>query len=194
MIGDFGWLDAPSPPLTTVLWFVAAGALVLVGLAVAGRRRVTVALVLVVLAVLAAPVALQIPTAADTGIIWQGRYTLPAAVGVPMVAAVALTGGGLDELVRRMARWVVPAVAVAHVAAFWWAMRRYSEGLAGRLITTSPHWSSPLGYLSAVALYAVLVAAVTAVAWASLRRPRATPEGTPPAALPSARTTSEAIA
>lgn len=176
MIGDFGWLDAPSPPLTTVLWFVAAGALLLVGLAVDGPRRVKVALVLAALAVVAAPVVLQIPTAADTGIIWQGRYTLPAAVGVPMVAAAALTGRGLDELVRRMARWVVPAVAVAQVAAFWWAMRRYSEGLAGSLLTRSPHWSSPLGYLSAVALYAVVVAAVTGAAWFSLRPDRTTCE------------------
>ncbi len=188
MIGDFGWLDAPSPPLTTALWFAAAGSLLLVTLAAPVSRRVRLGFVLAALVVVGAPVALQIPTAVDTGIIWQGRYTLPAAVGVPMVAAVALTSvrGPLDELVRRMARWTVPALAVAQVAAFWWALRRYSVGLKGQLITTSPDWSSPLGYLSAVALYAVLVAAVTGAAWWSLR-PTATASAAGPPRSPAAR-------
>lgn len=177
MIGDFGWLDAPSPPVTTVVWFVVAGALVLVTLAAPLRRRVRLALFLSILVVVGAPVALQIPTAVDTGIIWQGRYTLPVAVGVPVVAAIAFTSvpGPLDDLVRRMARWVVPAVGVAHVAAFWWALRRYSVGLNGQLITRSPAWTSPLGYLSAVALYTAVVAAVAGAAWLSLRGVRTAP-------------------
>ena len=183
MIGDFGWLDAPSPPLTTALWLVAAGALLLVTLAAPLDRRVRAAFMLAALVVVGAPVALQIPTAVDTGIIWQGRYTLPVAVGVPMLAAVGLTftRGPLHELVRRMARWIVPALAIAHVAAFWWAMRRYSVGLNGRFLTLSPAWSSPLGYLSAVALYALVIAAVAAVAWRSLR-----PSGTPANSRPTA--------
>ena len=171
MIGNFGWLDAPSPALTVLVWNALVGALLMLAVAVAGRRTQW-ALLLSVAAVVAMPVALQIPTAVDTGLIWQGRYTLPAAVGVPMVAAIALgeAPAALAEVVRRMTRWVaVPSVAVAHVAAFAWAMRRYAVGLDGRFLTLSPDWSSPLGYLTAVAVYAVPVAVLAWVAWRSLR-------------------------
>ncbi len=172
MIGNFGWLDAPSPPVTTELWFVATGALLLLGLAAPVRRRARVALALAALIVVAAPFALQIPTAGDTGIIWQGRYALPVAVGVPLVAAAVLTEAALPvrDLVARAGRWVLAAVGVAHVAAFWWAMRRYADGLDGEVVTTTPQWSSPLGYLPAVALYAALVVVAGTIAWRAARR------------------------
>ena len=176
MVGNFGWLDAPSPPLTVTVWTVVVGALLVTAVAISGRRH-RVGVLLSLLAVVAVPVVLQIPTAAHSGIIWQGRYSLPVAVGVPMVAAVALTvvGGPYDELARRVARWLaVPAVAVAHVAAFLWAMRRYAVGLFGQLVTRSPDWSSPLGYLTAVAVYAVPVAVLAGVAWFTLRPTSAT--------------------
>ena len=63
---------------------------------------------------------------------------------------------------------------VAHVAAFLWAMRRYAVGLFGVLVTRSPDWSSPLGYLTAVAVYAVPVAVLAGVAWFTLRPTSAT--------------------
>jgi len=176
MIGNFGWLDTPSPILTVMVWIALVGTLLAVSVAAAGGP-LRVALLLSALAVVVMPVALQVPTAADTGLIWQGRYTLPIAVGVPMVAAIALTSvaGPFDELARRIVRWMaVPAVAMAHVAAFWWAMRRYAVGVDGRLLTRSPEWSSPLGYLTAVAVYAVAVAVVACVAWFTLRPSGAT--------------------
>ena len=171
MIGNFGWLDAPSPALTVLVWNAVVGALLMVATAVAVRRD-RAALLLAAVVVVAMPVALQIPTAVETGLIWQGRYTLPAAVGVPMVAAIALgtAPAVLEEVVRRMVRWAaVPSIAVAHVAAYAWGLRRYAVGLDGRFLTLSPDWSSPLGYLSAVAVYAVPVAALAWVAWRSLR-------------------------
>lgn len=192
MVGDFGWLDAPSPAVTTTAWAVAVGSLLLVAIAFAGWSRPGIALTLAAIVVVAGPVALQIPTAVNTGIVWQGRYTLPFAVGVPMVAAVALGSrpSGLEELLRRVARWIVPVVAVAHVAAFWWAARRYAVGLSGHLLTRSPQWSSPVGYLSAVALYAVVVSAAALGVWWSLRRPA--PRD--PVGFPPVPTTTEAIA
>lgn len=191
MIGNFGWLDAPSPAVTVLVWSVLVGTLLVLAVAAAGRRA-RVALLLGALVVVVMPVALQIPTAVDTGLIWQGRYTLPAAVGVPMVAAIALDGApaALEEIVRRIVRWAaVPAVAVAHVAAFWWAMRRYAVGIDGRFVTRAPDWSSPLGYLSAVAVYAVPVAVVAWAAWHTLRLTApdvtALPDGHPTADAPA---------
>lgn len=171
MVGDFGWLDAPAPPLTWMAWYAAVGMLVLLALALHGPRRPRVALALLVLGVAAAPVVLQVPNAGDTGLIWQGRYGLPAAVGVPLLAALAVRVDAtpLGDALRRVARATLVLVAVAQVAAFYWGTRRYAEGLEGDLVTVRPDWSSPIGFLPGVAAYAVVVGAITAIGWRYLR-------------------------
>jgi hypothetical protein len=167
MIGDFGWLDTPAPPLTYVLWYLAAGALILLGLSAAMRARPKTGLVLLVCGVGAAPFIFQLPTAANAGLIWQGRYALPVAVGVPLLAALLL-GEQRDEVVellRRVFRGTLPVVVVAHVAAFYWASRRYGDGVNGHVITFSPQWSSPIGFLTGTALYATLCVVLAAILW-----------------------------
>lgn len=171
MIGDFGWLDTPVPPLTYVLWYVAAGALILLGLTAPMRARSKTGLALLVVGVAAAPFIFEFPTATGASLVWQGRYALPVAVGVPLLAAL-LVGEQRPEVVeflRRMFRGTLPVVVVAHVAAFYWASRRYSVGAHGHLITFSPRWSSPIGYLPGTALYAVLCAALAAIVWRAAR-------------------------
>ena len=171
MIGDFGWLDAPAPPLTFVAWYLALGALLLPALAAARPVRQRVALGLLVAGVAVSPIALQLPTIVDTGLIWQGRYALPVAVGVPILAAILLRVDATEsgEAHRRTARATVPVLLVAHVAAFWWGSRRYAEGLDGQVITGSPDWSSPVGYLTGVALYAVVASALAWLLWQAYR-------------------------
>ncbi len=163
-IGDFGWLDAPSPPLTVAIWVVAGALMLVMALVCRAPRRGRLALGLLTVGVAAAPFALQIPTAPDAGLVWQGRYVLPLAVGLPIVAANVLTAGR-QRRTRTIARWVLVAVAGAQVAAFYWASRRYSEGLDGALFTVAPDWSSPLGYLSAVALYTGVWCVVGVLGW-----------------------------
>jgi len=171
LVGIFGWLDAPAPPVTLLAWSVAAGLLVLIGLV--GRRhgRLALALGLTVVGLLAAPIVMQIPTAAQTGLIWQGRYGLPVAVGIPVVAAVALAHQdvAVRDVVRRSGRLAVPLLAAGHVAAFLSASRRFSQGTDLPLLDLTPEWSSPVGYLTGVALYAVVVAVLALVGWWALR-------------------------
>lgn len=172
MIGDYGWLDSPSPPVTFIAWFAMVGALLLLGLAAhrAGRRRI--ALLLLVIGTAAAPIILQVPTAADTGLIWQGRYALPVAIGVPLLAALVVGLGqhpGDDQLVRRLARGTLPVILIAQVAAFYWAARRYAEGLEGELLTLDPQWDSPISYLPGVALYALIAGLLALCAWVYYR-------------------------
>jgi hypothetical protein len=184
MIGDFGWLDAPAPPLTFVGWYLALGALLLPALSAARPGRPRAALGLLILGVAVAPIALQLPTVVDTGLIWQGRYALPIAVGVPLLAALILRVDGSEsgEAHRRSARAVVPVLLVAQVAAFWWGSRRYAEGLDGQVITGTPDWSSPIGYLTGVAMYAVVASALAWAVWSSYRpMPVAAVEPTAPA-------------
>ncbi|MEN1975317.1 MULTISPECIES: DUF2142 domain-containing protein [unclassified Cellulomonas] len=171
MIGDFGWLDAPSPPVTVIAWYAATGAVLLVALGARRAARTRVALVLLVLGTAAAPLALQVPTAADTGLIWQGRYALPIAVGVPLLAGLLASAApaGEADLVRRLARATLPVVVVGQVAAFYWGSRRYAEGADGDLITLHPDWQSPISYLPGVALYGAVAVALGLCAWAYLR-------------------------
>jgi hypothetical protein len=192
MIGDYGWLDAPSPPVTFIAWYAMTGAVLLVAFAARRSGRQRIALLLALLGTAAAPIALQVPTAADTGLIWQGRYALPVAIGVPLLAALVVGVGRTaeDDLVRRIARGTLPVILVGHVAAFYWASRRYAEGLTGDLITFAPDWESPISYLPGTVLYAVVAGLLGLCAWTYLReervpgRPAAEPdpEGTAPAA------------
>ena len=86
MFGYFGWLEVPAPRAVLVLW--TALILVLVGGALAvgtwRHRGVLVALVALAVAIHVVPEALS---AARQGFIGQGRYALPVAVGVPILAA-----------------------------------------------------------------------------------------------------------
>ncbi len=166
MIGNFGWLDTVAPPVTYLAWYAALGALVLVAFAVRSRARGKVALAGLLLGVVAAPF-LQFPTMPDAGLIWQGRYTLPLAIGLPPLAAIAvgLQRPDAHDVLRRVFRATVPVLVVGHVASFYWASRRYSEGFSGELFTTTPDWSSPVGYLTGSALYAALCVALGVLAW-----------------------------
>ncbi|MCC2312933.1 DUF2142 domain-containing protein [Cellulomonas xiejunii] len=171
MIGDYGWLDAPSPPVTFIAWYAMVGAVLLLAFSAARPARRRGALLVLVLGVALAPAALQVPTAVDVGMVWQGRYALPLAVGVPLLAALVVGVERTPEgqLLRRVARGAVPVVLVGHVAAFYWASRRYAEGLNGQVVTLQPDWASPIGYLTGTALYAALATALAWFAWYSYR-------------------------
>jgi hypothetical protein len=80
MVGWFGWLDTPPPLAVHLAW--AAALLVLLGLALRRAPARPVALVaLLAVAVLAVPVILEARSISEVGYFWQGRYTLPLAVG-----------------------------------------------------------------------------------------------------------------
>jgi hypothetical protein len=166
MIGLFGWLDTPSPALTYLLWTVALAALLIIAVLVATRRHVLLLLGLVVATILV-PVALEIPAYRDVGtVFWQGRYTLPLAVGVPIVASmsIAVTEHG-RQLVGTRFFWVVGAiVAIGSTLAFAQHLRRYTVGYDGDVwYWLRPRWSPPLSPLLLTVAY--VIAIVAFVAW-----------------------------
>ena len=95
--------------------------------------RQVAALVLAVLFLLETPVLVQFPDASTVGLIWQGRYSLPLWVGIPLTAyaVLALRQDGLP--VRGLAeRATVPALAVVlvvHAVMFRVAVPRFYVGL-----------------------------------------------------------------
>lgn len=157
MIGTFGWTDTPSPALTYYAWFACVGLVMIVGVARASRRQMLVLLGLGALAVVL-PVILESLRAREIGFVWLGRYTLPLAVGIPILAAT-LGGNSFRAVGPRVISIVIVLVAVAHVMAFGGALVRYA-GIGALL--GGGHWSPPgsvpglvVAYTGLVALYAV---------------------------------------
>jgi hypothetical protein len=166
MIGLFGWLDTPSPALTYLLWTVALAGLLMIAVFAATRRHVVSLLGLVVATILL-PVALEIPAYRDVGAtFWQGRYTLPLAVGIPIVASMSIAS---TERGRRLAEprlfWALGGIAVVgSTLAFAQHLRRYTVGYNGDVwYWIRPQWSPPISSLLLTVGY--VIAIVAFVAW-----------------------------
>lgn len=174
MVGIFGWLDTRSPGFNYVVWALAIGALVGLTLAVATGRFVR-ALVAATAATLILPVILESVGAGTAGLIWQGRYTLPLAVGIPLLAGLGIGSNPAQSPVgRRLPVILVGSLALAQVAAFVQTLRRYSVGLKGVLwFFPEAHWEPPIPALVLIVVFALAV--VTALWWIVLApRPVAT--------------------
>jgi hypothetical protein len=167
MLGVFGWRTTPSP--SVVYWAFVVVLVLLVGLALVRSSRPAAAVLLGVVGVsLVLPPVLEAANAHDKGFGWQGRYGLPIAVGVPIVAALVL--GASRRLGRRatarLAATVVTVVAAAQAVAFYWALRRYAVGSQGPLFFFGHRgWAPPLPSGLLVAAVVVLAAALAVLAY-----------------------------
>jgi hypothetical protein len=112
MVGTLGWISFQPPKLPPWLvdgWELAVVALVVVAV-VAGTGRQRVVLVATVVGVIGLPVASDALAGAQYGTAWQGRYALPLAVGMPILA-----GWIIDTRLAvsdRLVRWGAIALAV----------------------------------------------------------------------------------
>jgi hypothetical protein len=170
MIGKFGWLDTFAPISTYLVWYGAVG--LLAGAAVVlTRRRELAVFVLVALAAVFVPVVISTSQARRAGFVWQGKDSLPFALGVPLVAAALIGQSGvLDRYRGRLTSLVAFTLACGSVVAFAGTLRRYAVGINGPLDFFHTAWRPPLGL--AVLLVAELVAAFgTAVLLRNLVEP-----------------------
>lgn len=162
MIGWFGWLDTPAPTMTWVPWTILLGLLVVAVVLWSTRRQVAVLFGLLA-AIVIVPAAIETPTYADAGTLtWQGRYTLPLAIGVPILAAGMLsTSERARQLVNSRLVWTIGIVlAVAQVVAFGQNLRRYTVGTDGPIaFWGSARWSPPLPRLFLIVAFAVVTIA-----------------------------------
>jgi hypothetical protein len=161
MIGVFGWLDTRSPALTFVMWGLVLGALAGIALVFAGSRYAR-ALGAALAAVLILPVVIESIGAEQAGFIWQGRYSLPLAVGIPLLAGIGLASTDAMRAAGRRFPWVVVvSLVTAQVIAFWQALRRYSVGARDSLwFFADARWDPPIPSPLLVAGYTVVVVAL----------------------------------
>ncbi|MCU0311990.1 MAG: DUF2142 domain-containing protein [Acidimicrobiales bacterium] len=163
MFGYFGWLEVPAPRALLVLWTALILVLVVGALAVGTWRHRGVLLALVALAV-AIHVVPEALSASRQGFIGQGRYALPVAVGVPILAAwiVAVRARSGQTGWRRTAVAVAVAWALGQSIGLAALLRRHVVGIENDLFAFvgGTGWEPPL---PPVLLW--LLGAVTAVAF-----------------------------
>lgn len=150
MIGYLGRPDTPPPSLTVYLWLAMVAVLVGLGLCM-GRRRDVAVLSGLIAATVLIPVAADAYSATRDGFAWQGRYTLPLAVGIPILAVAVAGRQPTPSPVHRL-RFLIPVgAAVAQMALFVWGLWRYGVGEPppGHLyhLSLDPFrgWQPPLG-------------------------------------------------
>lgn len=146
MIGWFGWLDTPAPRPLLDGWLLVAAALGAAAVAL-GRWRQRLALLALAAGAILLPVIAEARAAQEIGFSWQGRYTLPLAVGVPVLAAWVVVRRGRRTLATALLTTVLgAAAAVGHAVAFGAALHRFSVGAGAPPLAflTDPVWVPPV--------------------------------------------------
>jgi Predicted membrane protein (DUF2142) len=178
MVGVFGWLDTVAPFVTNLAWYGVVGFILLLALS-SGTRRQLLVLFLLVAIVIVVPVGISYNQAQRLGVIWQGRYIMPMAVGIPLLAvAIFERSGALAWLRPRLTTVCCVILTVGQLFAFGEALRRYTVGTTGPLNFLNGTWSPPGGtvficLLEIVAL--VLLALMVRILVSNHRLWRATP-------------------
>lgn len=172
MIGVFGWVDTPAPALTVVLWTGALGLLVGLGLGLA-RRQMAIAIATLLGLIVVVPAVLEFIEAKRFGFGWQGRYTLPFAVGLPILCGYTLAEEPGRILKRgRLTLVLASAFVVAHLLAFWQNLRRYAVGYDGPLaFWFDADWTPPIPSLLLLASYALVLVALALWLWGRAASP-----------------------
>ena len=179
MVGILGWLDTELPGIVYQSWYLIVVGVLIVAL-VRGSWRERVVVVVLSALVVVIPVALVTRQAKVLGVVWQGRDTMPLAVGA-VIMAVAIGGGGNvwhsrrirpliePERRRRIARvtmvGVVVILALANMLSFYTNLRRYAVGRYGPkfFFLHSQGWSPPTGQLVTLVVYGVVTASFAGV-------------------------------
>ena len=185
MIGLLGWRDTFLPGAIPLIWLAAIGLLAIAAL-VLGSARQRLMLVLTTLGIVALPVVSEALKAPTLGYIWQARYSIPLAIGLPILSGwIVGVSGRLSA--RRLAQVasvaaVAAAVGLGVVHAIW--MRRNVVGQNHPVLSYlgGTGWVPPLPTW-VLGLAAVLVS----IGWAGLlmvlaRQPGAAVVAAPPPA------------
>ncbi|WP_114423698.1 DUF2142 domain-containing protein [Nocardioides houyundeii] len=165
-VGVFGWLDTVLPGSTYYYYALTVVFLVAVAWVFLPGREALVTAWLLVAAYLV-PIVLQAAQWNTNGGVWQGRYTLPLSVMIPIItlvlAADRLQAPRVADLARRFTT-VLPLamviVAWVHVSALRLQLRRNIEGLDG-LAPAEERWSPVVPAEALVLALALLLV----VAW-----------------------------
>lgn len=179
MVGVMGWAETLMPRLVYVVWFSALGLLVL-GALVVGKRSQRWRMTALFIGTFVPYISMEIVLINQTSWFNQGRYFLPGAVGIPLLAAHILAHRVLTaEHFRSMTRLLAFLLVPIHLLCLAYTMTRWQSGLA-ILNPLKGSWEPPYGSVLPLVLGAVAVAVLLAMYWTASRLPKA-PEDAPEA-------------
>ncbi|MCU1362005.1 MAG: putative rane protein [Ilumatobacteraceae bacterium] len=170
-VNSMGWNEFHAPAMAAVGWVVMW--LAVPGLMLAGRpslgRRGSIAVAVWLAALVATPVVFEVALAASIGPIWQGRYSLPVLMGLPVF--VCLPQGRLGS--GRIVCAFITGAAAIECLTYWGTVRRYAVGSNGSWWLSdafhSTVWLGPRPWL-VVHIVIVVVAASCAIRATTSRR------------------------
>ena len=164
LAGSLGWLEFSAPWIAQAVWWAAVG---MVGVAVWRRADATrVAWSLIAVSTLGVPIVFETLLAGQSGFIWQGRYSIPTAIGLVIVGSSGDTLRPPSTWSRRSPALLAGGVALAEVLTFWSVLRRYAVGSTGSWLFRHATWHPRVAPLALIALNSLLVGwLVTAVIW-----------------------------
>ena len=165
MVGVLGWDDTSLPVWTYLAWAAASVTLIAVGLW-SGRFRTSIVLVIIILFSFLLPVGIELVKARTIGLAWEGRYTLPLAVGVPLLAAASAGDRAARKQFRlRVARILLALLGMAGVLGYLEVLRRYAVGTSGPLDFVHGPWQPVDGNALAIIWYLAVTALLLAMLW-----------------------------
>ena len=173
-VGVLGWLDTPMPQWFYNLWYLIVIGVVVTGFVVASRRGKVAVLAITALSLLV-PIVLVTRQAHQLGIVWQGRDSMPLAVGVPILGAGLWTRSRhARSLQKNITTVIVALVTLLTLGSFYLNLRRYSVGRTGTRLFFWHHeaWSPPTGTIVTMVVYGVVTMALGALVIAWLRSSR----------------------
>jgi hypothetical protein len=141
MIGVLQWRDISVPAPVYVFWLILVGSLLVAALGVAGRRT-RGAFVVLFMGGFLGPVAYE-TLHGELGSFWQGRYSLPVMVGIPLLAGATLANAG--KAMSLPTRHLLAGVAIGHLATLFWVLHRNTVGIGGPFwFFGQEEWSPPV--------------------------------------------------
>lgn len=167
MIGPFSSAETFSPFGTEAAWLCLFGFL-LVGAALFATRRQLLVLGIWFAGIVLMPTVANALTAPGLINLWQGRYGLWFAVGLPVYAAMVIDmrlAAWAPIVERRLTAIMLAALALGHLAIYWFAVRRYGVGLSGSILPVHFTWAPPMGWESYGLLLLLGLALLGLLAW-----------------------------
>ncbi|WP_022884966.1 DUF2142 domain-containing protein [Glaciibacter superstes] len=182
-IGLFGWVDRAAPTVTIMIWTAVIFGIVAAALALA-RGRACLAVAFFSACVILVPAFTQAAIVTEMGYIWQGRYTLALLVCLLIAAGIALdirfplALSGVDG--RRATAAIAGLLAIGHLAAFVWTLKRYVVGERASFLdmVSNPDWQPPLGWILLTLAFALSLGVASWVCVRAIAEP-ASPRASP---------------
>ncbi|MDN4614424.1 DUF2142 domain-containing protein [Leifsonia sp. F6_8S_P_1B] len=179
LTGQFGTMDVPAPEGVQTFWTALFLALVILPLVLGrGRERwVTAGFTAVWVLV---PVVVQVALWRQVGDVWQGRYMLAVLLLTAIAGGLALDARPRSEVagsgtaaaspgVIAVLRTLLVLLAVGHLAAFVYTLRRYAVTNSSWVdFLLHPQWQPPAGTVALTAIVALMLVCAVVAVWRSL--------------------------